>query len=119
MGKKWWILIGAGIILLLVLFFGYRFVVSQMSCTLDAKICEDGSSVGRNKFCNMKPCPKIITCDSNSDCPEYYICLEQEDRDKPACHYTQGFMTPCKYECGLLNCTLTETDPVRAICSES
>lgn len=121
MEKKWWILVGIGIVILLVLFFGYKFIVSQMSCSLDSDFCEDGSSVSRvaEKFCGMGDCPKIITCDSNSDCPQDYICLEQKDRDKPACHYTKGFETPCIHECGILNCTLTGTDPVQAICSES
>ena len=39
-------------------------------CTKDAKICPDGTSVGRNQWkgCAFDPCPKVYTCEQDSDC---------------------------------------------------
>ncbi|MBI4226479.1 hypothetical protein HY612_05195 [Candidatus Roizmanbacteria bacterium] len=73
-------------VLILILLVGALFLSLNIlqkprgvSCTLEAKICPDGSSVGRvPPNCEFAPCPIILTtpaiqniddsCDSNDDC---------------------------------------------------
>lgn len=55
-----------------------------ISCTLDAKICPDGSSVGRIlPDCEFAPCPKIT----------------QSDNEKIFCGGITGKICPAEYYC--------------------
>ena len=45
----------------------------SVPCALDAKICPDGTSVGRDAYnnCEFKPCPSEIVCiDDVKICPD-------------------------------------------------
>lgn len=51
------------VLFILFVFLGRRFItnsLSQVSCTQEAKICPDGSAVGRNgPSCDYDPCPTV------------------------------------------------------------
>ena len=50
----------------------------QITCTMDAKICPDGSSVGRTgPNCEFSPCPNFNENDQKYICPEtgYVDCM--------------------------------------------
>ncbi len=52
----------------------------QQACTMEAKLCPDGSSVGRiGPNCDFAPCPneQIASCSENSDCRLSYIGNEE------------------------------------------
>ncbi len=54
----------------------YSYHPSQVACTMDAKICPDGTAVGRvPPSCEFAPCP-ISTqyCDTGSDCVPAQCC---------------------------------------------
>jgi hypothetical protein len=60
------------------------FIPQQKSCTYEAKICPDGSSVGRSgPNCEFAPCPTVSQLERDKigcsevrglKCPEGYIC---------------------------------------------
>lgn len=59
----------------------------SVACTMEAKLCPDGSAVGRTgPNCEFAPCPPSATgCLKDSDCPSsQYLCQE-----------TQGVGTAC------------------------
>ncbi|MFA6533236.1 MAG: hypothetical protein WCT22_04555 [Patescibacteria group bacterium] len=60
----------------------------KIACTLEAKICPDGSTVGRSgPKCEFAPCPTLLPTRSNPNkmcggiagalCPEGYICSKK------------------------------------------
>jgi len=62
MHKKTIFIIFIGVILVVVafiLFFNLKLIGNnQISCTMEAKICPDGSTVGRSgPKCEFSPCP--------------------------------------------------------------
>ncbi|MBU0535876.1 MAG: hypothetical protein KKE20_02850 [Nanoarchaeota archaeon] len=61
-------LILIGLIIMVVLFSACNNPLT--GCTKEAKICPDGSGVGRNpwKGCQFDDCPEVFTCESDSDC---------------------------------------------------
>lgn len=61
--------------------------IPPKACTLEAKLCPDGSAVGRSgPNCEFAPCPSVaVGCKKDSDCPSSrYVCQE-----------TQGTGTAC------------------------
>lgn len=57
-----------GLILLIVVISGCNNPFT--GCTKEAKVCPDGSGVGRNpwRLCAFDSCPKTYTCQQDSDC---------------------------------------------------
>jgi len=101
-------------ILIFVLLFVSSCTVNHFgACTLEAKICDEGSSVARNPKdnCNFNDCPQTITCDYKNQCPAGYNCYLLPEADSPIC-YTGD---PCIL-CGLLDCDTTESFPMQVIC---
>jgi hypothetical protein len=85
------IIIGT-IILLVNVSFGYYLYkqqsLKQIACTMEAKICPDGTSVGRSgPKCEFAPCPVVqkptpteanqnqATCTSDADCKKGLKCI--------------------------------------------
>lgn len=57
----------AGLVLLIMLVSGCDNIPG--GCTEEAKICPDGSAVGRTGLkCEFAPCPKTYACQQDSDC---------------------------------------------------
>lgn len=88
-------------------------VGGQVACTQEAKLCPDGSAVGRTgPNCEFAPCPvvnpkPIIECTKDSDCPStQYICQEIQGTGT-ACPSTDPSCVPThtiiKGECKLKN----------------
>ena len=83
------------------------------SCMANAKICEDGTGVGRDPTnnCEFKDCPEIIICDYQNNCPEGYNCYYFPDMEDPICYMGD----PCQ-KCESKNCDFTESFPMQVIC---
>jgi hypothetical protein len=63
----------------------------QIACTADAKVCPDGSSVGRiGPDCEFAPCLSGSVETSECVCPEGY--RKEEDACTPECYYSKP---PC------------------------
>jgi len=63
---KWLI---AVLILLIVLIAGCTQTTHPVACTMEAKICPDGSAVGRvGPNCEFAPCPQPSVCKGNARC---------------------------------------------------
>jgi len=83
------------------------------SCTADAKMCPDGSGVGRDQMnnCEFEDCPEAITCDYQNNCPEGYNCYYFLDEEAPICYMGD----PCQ-KCDSKVCDFTESFPMQVIC---
>lgn len=68
---------------------------NQVACTMDAKICPDGSAVGRTvPNCEFAPCP---TDNSNCTCPQGYV--KDGLACNPACYYSTPKCLAPSFEC--------------------
>jgi hypothetical protein len=86
-------------------------------CPAIAKICSDGTAVGREGlFCKFEECPKIQVCQKNSDCNENYKCVKFPTQEKPICNLWKGF-TYCYAQCGSHNCGTVGSDPIEVVCT--
>ena len=103
----------AKVILLLFLFS--MFVISSCQnniiagCTMDGRICPDGSGVGRKGLnCEFEKCPELIKCgiDVEGNCPQNYDCY------KPGYCYTGDVCLRC--EGG--KCSIGESYPLTIVC---
>lgn len=85
----------------------------QVACTQEAKLCPDGSAVGRTgPNCEFAPCPvvnpiPVVGCTKDSDCPSsQYLCQEIQGTGT-ACPSTNPLCIPThtiiKGECKLKN----------------
>ena len=82
--KKVYLLIIAASILVIV-FEGYQFFAAKKTnitaCTQEAKICPDGSAVGRTApNCEFAQCPAPAGqtgCSTNSDCRDGATCMTE------------------------------------------
>lgn len=95
-------------------------VGGQVACTQEAKLCPDGSAVGRTgPNCEFAPCPvgnpgPVALCTKDSDCPSsQYICQELQGTGT-ACPSTDPLCVPThtiiKGECKLKNGTRCSVD---------
>ena len=78
-------------------------------CTAEAKICPDGSAVGRSgPNCEFEECPELIKCgiDIGFGCPQNYDCYG------PGYCYTGDVCLKC--ESG--KCSIGESIPLTIIC---
>ena len=82
-------------------------------CTADAKLCSDGSYVGKdsNNNCEYISCPEIVSCDASITCPKNYDCYKYEDQDSAICY--QG--NPC-FQCDSHTCNIAESYPMQIFC---
>jgi len=67
---------------------GDRLFVEQIACTADAKICPDGSAVGRvPPDCEFAPCPEQVVCAADvMECPDgSYVARVPPDCSFAAC----------------------------------
>jgi len=84
-------------------------------CTMEAKICPDGSYVGRNPAldCAFNPCPELVDCGPEQPCPDKYTCLDfQGDELGPYCFLGEN---PCIL-CPSGQCDILETFPPQVVC---
>ncbi len=82
---------------------GHRTTPNPTYCTSDAKLCPDGSSVGRdpNNNCAFYPCPAVpepecedggtLYCDSQGHCDCYYDEEQTPECDGQLVCYGQGY----------------------------
>jgi len=59
------------------------------ACTEEAKLCPDGSAVGRSgPYCEFTPCPEetITTCINSCTCPTWY--RQEGEGCTPECYYS-------------------------------
>ena len=84
-----------------------------LGCTEEAKICPDGTAVGRraSMSCEFEACPEIQTCNTRTQCPENMSCYKFPDNDKPYCH----FGDPC-LECASGKCRILKSFPAKVVC---
>ncbi len=84
------------------------------ACTAEAKLCPDGSYVGRVlPDCEFAPCPATKFCDATTPCPEGYECYKFEDEDNPICYIGAD---PCE-KCPAGECTIAESYPMQVFCT--
>ncbi len=87
--------------------------VSQ--CTMEAKLCPDGSYVGRvPPDCEFEACPETKYCDATTPCPGGYECYSFEDEDAPICYIGAD---PCE-RCSSGMCNIAESYPMQVFCIE-
>lgn len=100
-------------IVFLGLLLGFGCIDTQpVACTLDAKMCPDGSYVGRiAPDCEFAPCPEMKSCDAVTPCSEGYECYSFEDSGGPVC-YTGD---PC-FRCPSGKCVILESYPMQVRC---
>lgn len=71
-------------------FVSSYFQINQTACTLEAKICPDGSSVGRSgPNCEFTPCPKV----------NKVVSPTIDSVEKMFCGGIKGVLCPTGYEC--------------------
>ncbi len=112
-----------GLLMLIILVSGC--VEEQKGCTLEAKICPDGSTVGRvGPNCEFDPCPTQEytfdwsdgSCDADSDCQEleygcgggHIVCTNNPEKWKDmmsTCDIVANHPVKEGYQCG---CVLSE-----------
>jgi hypothetical protein len=92
-------------------------------CTTEAKVCPDGSSVGRTGLnCEFEACPPYtppditpsdnIYCDANTRCPGSMECYKFQDSNSPYCYSGD----PC-IKCGTgKKCIILESYPAQISC---
>ena len=85
------------------------------ACTTEAKLCPDGSAVGRNSSngCEFDPCPSYEYCNAMTQC-EKGDCYKFQDLDKPICW--QG-ANPCE-RCDSRKCSILESYPAQIVCEK-
>lgn len=83
------------------------------ACTTEAKICSDGSAVGRNSKnnCQFDPCPEVQYCDVNTRCAAGQECYKFENTDKAICFAGD----PC-IRCESGTCLILESYPMQVRC---
>jgi hypothetical protein len=83
---------------------------------MEAKLCPDGSAVGRNvsNNCEFDPCPSFRYCDAATQC-ERGTCYKFQDLDKPICW--QG-ANPCE-RCESGKCSILESYPAQIVCEKT
>ena len=114
--KIWWIIliiVGAIIFIALALitFGGFGF------CTAEARICPDGSTVGRSgPQCSFGECPALVDCEFHGDCPQGFECLKVNETEPPYC-YKGDYDLHCVDQCGFPSCDVIDSDPKRISCS--
>ena len=108
-------------ILIGVLFFGMMLAFGCLessgptACTLEAKLCPDGSYVGRvPPDCEFEACPETQFCDALTPCSGGYECYSFEDEDTPICYIGTD---PCE-RCSSRNCIILESYPMQIRCIE-
>ncbi len=82
------------------------------ACTMEAKLCPDGSAIGRNSSnnCAFDPCPASVLCDATTRCANGE-CYKFQDLEKPICW--QG--NPCD-RCASGKCSILESYPPQIVC---
>jgi len=84
-----------------------------VACTAEAKMCPDGSYVGRvGPDCEFAPCPTPKSCDALTPCDEGYECYGFEDSEGPVCYMGD----PCAKCPGESNCIIAESYPPQVFC---
>ena len=81
-----------------------------VACTMEAKICPDGSAVGRVvPNCEFAPCPKETAANKNSTGQKHYCAPQQRNAGvcielyQPVC----GWLDPAKIQCVKYPCAQT------------
>ncbi len=87
-----------------------------VACTADAKICPDGSAVGRNpeNNCEFDPCPSFQFCDAATRC-ETGDCYKFPSMERPMCWQGDN---PCVW-CGSEECAILESYPMQIVCGST
>ncbi len=85
------------------------------ACTMEAKLCPDGSAVGRNSSnnCEFDPCPYSQFCDATTPC-ERGTCYKFQDFDRPICWEGSD---PC-VRCDSKKCSILESYPAQIVCQK-
>jgi|GEM_PF-1516104 len=97
----------------LLLGFGCIDTQPPVACTLEAKMCPDGSYVGRvAPDCKFAPCPIPKSCDALNPCGEGYGCYSFEDSGGPICYMGD----PC-LKCSSGTCNIAESYPMQVFCT--
>ncbi|NYZ77745.1 eight-cysteine-cluster domain-containing protein [Candidatus Micrarchaeota archaeon] len=100
-------------ILLLGMMLGFGCIQPPVACTMEAKLCPDGSYVGRvPPDCEFEECPQTKYCDAMTVC-ESGDCYAFEDKDTPIC-YTGD---PCA-RCASGRCMILESYPMQIRCTD-
>ena len=82
-----------------------------VACTAEAKLCPDGSYVGRQPpDCEFDECPETEFCDASTPC-DVGECYKFEDEDAPICYIGD----PCE-RCPGMECTIAESYPMQVFC---
>ena len=103
-------------LLILTGLFTYFFIFDTIlpSCTKEAKICPDGTGVGRiGANCEFEECPSLTYCDAENTCPQGFDCYKMPDNESPYC-YIQD-INPC-FKCESKKCAIAESYPLQVIC---
>jgi len=100
------------VLMLGMLVFGCLESPGPVACTAEAKLCPDGSYVGRvPPDCGFSPCPETKFCDALTPC-DVGDCYKFEDEDTPIC-YTGD---PCE-KCPGMECIIAESYPMQVFCT--
>lgn len=86
----------------------------SLACTMEARICPDGSAVGRNPAlgCAFDPCPALRACGPQAPCPDKEECFDFPGDDQgPYCFSGD----PCIL-CPSFLCDILETYPAQVVC---
>ena len=101
---------------IMALALGLSGCIEPVACTADAKMCPDGSFVGRNPSlnCEFEECPELKECDALSPCPENRECYLFPEEEKAYCF--EG--DPCT-RCDSGECNILESYPMQVRCLEN
>lgn len=78
MKKSVWVVVGVIIILVVAVLIYFTYFSRSRACTMEAKMCPDGTGVGRNPNlnCEFDPCPEKI------ELVEVDFMISNEDTDR-------------------------------------
>src|SRR3989344_2490393 len=104
------------IVIFLLVLITLKFFTNDNICTKEAKICLDGTSVGRNSElnCEFNSCPELQFCDADNLCDEGIECYKFEDNEKPYC-YLGDPCEKCPPSTG--GCAIGESYPSQVKCN--
>ena len=95
--------------------FNFATCISSITaCPADAKVCEDGSTIGRTgSDCTFPPCPSFTFCDATTPpCTEGRDCYRFDDNERAYCYLGN----PCVFKCPSRKCEVMESYPLQIRC---
>lgn len=113
MRKSYAVLVGLVVWAILLILIFYKPEPAPTLCTMEAKICDDGTTVGRvPPTCKFADCPRPYGCDAKTPCQEGQgQCVLFSWERTGVCYKGD----PCQ-RCPTGRCQVLDSDPIQVRC---